>query len=54
MLRENENVSDNFGPHKDEESALKRQNIEGNNIDLVNKSSDAESYARNILSRRSP
>lgn len=53
-LREEDNLSDNFGPHLDEKSALERPDIEKNDIDLVDKSVDTRSRIREILSERIP
>lgn len=44
------NTSDIFGLYKDKKSTLKGQNIEKDDIDLVSKSLDIESYVKNILS----
>ena len=46
MPKKDENVSDNFGPYKDEKSRLKAQDIKGNHKDMVNKCSDTRSRAR--------
>ncbi len=52
--RENDNASGNFGPHEDEESTLKEQDIEEDHRNLVGKSSDTESYTSDDLSRHTP
>lgn len=48
MPGEEDNESDNFGPHKDEASRLKEQDIEGDHKDL-GKSSDTRSHGRDSL-----
>lgn len=52
MLGKDNNTSDNFGNYKDEESILKVQDIEGDHRDLVGKSLDIQSCARDSLSKR--
>ncbi len=54
ILRENENISDNFGLYEDEESILEEQNIEGDHRNSVGKSSDTGSHARDGLSGQTP
>ena len=49
MLEEDNNISDNFGLYKDEKFISEAQNIERNHRDLVSKSSDTRSHARNKL-----
>ncbi len=51
---EDENTSDNFGLHEDEESILEEQNIEGDHRYSVGESSDTGSHARDSLSGRTP
>ena len=51
MSGEDDDVSENFVPHKDEKSTLKEQEMEGDYRDLVGKSSDTGSRARDGLSR---
>ena len=48
---EDHNASENFGPHKDEESTLKEHDIEKDHTNLVSESSDTKSRAKNDLSR---
>ena len=52
ILRENDNASENFGPHKDKESTLEEQDIEGNYTNLIGKSLDIGSCTRDGLSGR--
>ena len=49
-----DDASENFGPHKDEESILKEQKIEGDHRDLVGESLDTGSRAKDGLSRHTP
>ena len=49
MLEENNNTSDNFGPHKDENSTLEKQDIKGDNKDLIDQDSDTGSHAKDSL-----
>lgn len=46
----NNNASDNFGPHVDEESTLEELYIEEDYRDLIDKSLDTKSHARDSLS----
>ena len=46
MPREDDNVSENFGPYKDEKSIVEVQNIGKDHRDSVSKSSDTGSCAR--------
>lgn len=52
MPGEDDNLTDNFGPHIDKKSALEGPDIKVDNMDLVFESSNIGSYARNILLRR--
>lgn len=52
MAGEDHNLSDNFGPHKDEQPALEGTDIEEHIIELVGKSLDTESHIKDILSGR--
>ena len=54
MPREDDDVSENFGPHKDEEFILEEQEMEGDHRDLVGESSDTGSCARDGLSGYTP
>ena len=54
MTREDNNVLEKFGPYKDEESTLKEQEMEGDHTNLVGKSSNTGSRARNGLSGHTP
>ena len=49
ILREDYNILENFGPHENEKSILKEQDIEGNHKNLINKSLDTKNYAKNDL-----
>lgn len=49
MAGKDDNLFNNFGPYKDGWLALKRSNIEEDDINLVSKSSDTESYSRDML-----
>ncbi len=51
---EDENTSDNFGLHENEESILEEQDIEGDHRNLVGDNSDTKSHARDGLSQRIP
>lgn len=52
ISRKNNNLSKNFGSYEDEKSILEKQNIKEDYGDLINKSSDTRSYARDNLSKR--
>ena len=54
MLRENDNLSENFGSHKGEKSTLEEQKMEGDYKDLVSKNSNTGSRARDGLSEYTP
>ena len=43
ILKEDNNASENFGPHEDEESTLEEQDIKGDHTNLVGKSFDTGS-----------
>lgn len=47
--RENNNILNNNELYEDEKSKLERQNIENNYKNLISKSLDIKSYARNNL-----
>ena len=47
---ENDNISENFGPHEDKKSTLEEQDIKKDYTNLVGKSSDTRSRARDGLS----
>ncbi len=52
---EDDNASENFGPHEDEESPLEEKDIEGDHRNSVGEcSSNAGSRARDGLSERTP
>lgn len=50
MLKEYDNASNNFWLHVDEESILKKQNLKKDNRDLVDKSLEVRSCAKDSLS----
>ena len=52
--RKDDNASENFGLYKDKESILEEQDIKKDHTNLVGKSLDIESRARDGLSRRTP
>ena len=52
MPEEDNNVSEYFGPHKNEEYTLDKQDIEGDHRNSVGKSSDTGIRARDSLSGR--
>ena len=52
ILGEDNNVSENFGPHKDDKS--EEQDIEGDHRNLVGKRSDIESHVKDGLLGRTP
>lgn len=54
MLGEDNDVSENFKLHKDEKFILEEQNIERDYRDMVNKSSNTRSRAKNGLLGRTP
>ena len=54
ILGKDDNASENFGSHEDEKSILEEQDIERDNINLVNKSSDIGTCVRNGLFRCTP
>lgn len=49
MLGKNNHALGNFAFYKDDKSILKKQNIERNDKNLVNKNLDAQSYIRDSL-----
>lgn len=49
MTEENDNLLDNVGSHKNVKPVSRVSNIENNNIDLVNKSSNITSHIRDVL-----
>lgn len=51
---EDNNIPDKLRSHKDEESILKERDIEDNSEDLVGKSVNAESQAKNMMSEYTP
>ena len=51
---EDDNALQNFGPYEDKKSTLKKQNIERDHTNLVDKSLNNESHAKDSLSRRIP
>ena len=54
MPGEDDNSSEYFGSHENEKYILNEQNIEGDHRDLVGKSSDTKSRAKDDLSGRTP
>lgn len=54
ILREDDNVSENFGSYEEEKSLLKKQVIKEDHRNLVGKSSDIGSCIRDILSGHTP
>lgn len=54
MPREDNNALENFVPHKDKKSILEKQDIKKDYRDLIGKSSDTRSHARDDLSRCTP
>lgn len=54
ISRKDDNLSDNFRPHVDKKSVLEGPEIEADNIDLIGKSLDTGSHAKDMLSRRTP
>lgn len=54
MLREDDNVLENFEPHEDEKFILEEQDIEGDHRDLIGKSLDTKSHLRVGLSELAP
>lgn len=50
MVGEEDNLSDNSGPYKDEKHALEEPDIEKDDKDLANDSLDTRNHARNMLS----
>ena len=51
---EDDNASENFGPHEDEKSTLEEQDIERDHTYLINKSLDIRCCARDGLLERTP
>ncbi len=54
ILGKDDNALGNFVPYEDEKSTLEEQDIERDHRNLIGKSSDTESRARDGLSRRTP
>ena len=54
MPGEDDNALENIGPHEDEKFILKEQKIQGDHRDLVGKSLDIRSCARDGLSGHTP
>lgn len=54
ILGEDDNISKNFGSHKDEKSILEKQDIKGDHKNLVGKNSDIRSHIKDGLSERIP
>ncbi len=54
ILGEDDNVSGNLGPYKDEQFIPEEQDIEGDHRNLIGESSDTESRAKEGLSGRTP
>ena len=54
MPRKDDNALENLGPHKDEKFILKKQVMEEDQRDLIGKSLDTESRARDGLSGYTP
>lgn len=52
ILGQEDNISDDFGLHKNLKSTLKEQDIEENHRNLVGKSLDTESHIQDILSEQ--
>lgn len=53
-MRKDNNLLNNFRPHKDERLTLKNDNIEENYNDLISKSSDTKIFIKVNLLRYSP
>lgn len=53
-MKKDNDILENFEPYEDKKSTLKEQDIEENHGDLVNKSSDTRSHARDGLLRHIP
>lgn len=51
MAEDNDNLLHDFGSYRDKIPALKRLNVEVNDIDLASKSSDTKFHARDMLLR---
>lgn len=49
ILEKNNNVLKNFGPYKDKKSILEKQKMEKDHKNLIGKSLDTKSYAKNSL-----
>lgn len=49
ILWKNNNLSDNFEPHIDKKSDLKKLDLEKNNTNLIGKNLDIKNCAKNIL-----
>lgn len=49
ILGEDDNLSDNFGPYVNKESALQKLEIKADNKYLIGKSLDTRSHTKNIL-----
>lgn len=54
ILKEDNNTSDNFASHENEKSTLKKQDIEKDYRNLVDKSSDIRSHVKDNLSGYTP
>lgn len=51
ILREDENLQDNFGYYVDNKSTLEKLDIKNNNIDIISKSLDTKCYIKIIPSK---
>lgn len=52
MSRKNDKTLENLRPHKNENSILKKQDMEEDDRNLIGKSSDTRNHSRHILSGR--
>lgn len=48
ILRQDNNIADNFGHHKDEKSTLREMNIDDNYKGLIDETLGTKSYAKDI------
>lgn len=54
MAKEDDNLSNSLGSNEDEKLTLEVLIMEKDNIDLISKSFDTETYTRDMLSRCTP
>lgn len=51
ILKEDDNISDNFKPHENKKTVLEKQDIEKDDIDYVDQSLNTGNYTKDLLLR---